>query len=148
MRVDQEVAQRQEKEPTGKATSNRANKDHLTTDDIDHFKQILLQKYREITGNVNEIADGALNKANGDLSNMPLHMADMGTDNYEQEISLALMDSEQRLLREITEALERIEQQTYGTCEATSVPIPKARLEAVPWAKYCVEYARKLEEVE
>jgi len=61
---------------------------------------------------------------------------------------LALMDSEQRLLREITEALERIEQQTYGTCEATSVPIPKARLEAVPWAKYCVEYARKLEEVE
>jgi DnaK suppressor protein len=55
------------------------------------------------------------------------------------------MDSERKLLREIDEALERIEQKTYGVCLATGIPIRKARLEAQPWAKYSVEYARKLE---
>ena len=46
---------------------------------------------------------------------------------------------------EIDEALTRIEQWTYGICEATHVMIRKARLEAKPWARYCVEHARKLE---
>ncbi len=49
-------------------------------------------------------------------------------------------------MRKIDDALDRIEQKIYGTCEATGVPISKARLEAKPWAKYCVEYARKLEQ--
>ncbi len=69
-----------------------------------------------------------------------------GTDNYEQEFALGLMDNERKLLRKIEDALERIEQETYGTCEATGAPISKARLEAKPWARYCVEYARKLEQ--
>jgi DnaK suppressor protein len=73
-------------------------------------------------------------------------MADAGTDNYEQGFALGLMDNERKLLREIEDALERIEQKTYGTCEATGAPISKARLEAKPWARYCVEYARKLEQ--
>ena len=59
---------------------------------------------------------------------------------------MGLMESERGLLQEIDEALERVECRTYGICEATHVMIPKARLEAKPWAKYCVEHARKLEE--
>ncbi|HOQ05185.1 MAG TPA: TraR/DksA C4-type zinc finger protein [Anaerohalosphaeraceae bacterium] len=82
----------------------------------------------------------------GDLSNMPIHMADIGTDTYEQEFSLGLMDSERRLVREILDALRRIEQGTYGICEGTGKPIPKGRLEANPWARYCVEYASLLEQ--
>jgi RNA polymerase-binding protein DksA len=77
---------------------------------------------------------------------MPIHMADLGTDNYEQEFALGLMNSERRLLTEIDEALQRIEAGTYGICLGTGKPIPKARLEAQPWARYCVEYARKVEE--
>jgi RNA polymerase-binding protein DksA len=73
-------------------------------------------------------------------------MADLGTDNYEQEFALGLMDSERKLLREIDNALVRIEKKTYGICEGTGKQIPKARLEAQPWARYCVEYARKLEQ--
>jgi len=111
---------------------------------------MLLEKRREILRNVNEFEDEALRKsrldATGDLSSMPIHMADIGTDNYEQEFALGLMDSERKLLREIDDALERIEQQTYGICEGTGKPIPKARLEAQPWARYCVEYARMLEQ--
>jgi DnaK suppressor protein len=84
--------------------------------------------------------------ASGDLSSMPIHMADLGTDNFEQEFSLDLMDSERRLLVEIEDALHRIETGTYGICEGTGKPISKARLEAQPWARYSVEYAKMVEE--
>ncbi|MBA7641176.1 RNA polymerase-binding transcription factor DksA [subsurface metagenome] len=137
----------QKQEESAKNTSStQTNKGHLTTADIEHFRQILLRKRQEIVGNVSEIEEETLKKTDGDLSNMPIHLADMGTDSYEQEFALGLMDSERKLLREIDDALYRIEQKTYGTCEATGVPIAKARLEAKPWAKYCVEYARKLEQ--
>ena len=106
----------------------------------------MLKKRQDIVGNVSEIEQEALKKTDGDLSNMPIHLADMGTDSYEQEFALGLMDSERKLLREIDDALYRIEQKTYGTCEATGVPTAKARLETKPWAKYCVEYARKLKQ--
>ena len=56
------------------------------------------------------------------------------------------MNSERKLLIEIDNALQRIEKQTYGICESTGKPITKARLEAQPWARYCVEYARMLEQ--
>ena len=127
-------------------SSTQTNKGHLTTVDIEHFRQILLKKRQEIAGNVSEIEEEALKASDGDISNMPIHMADAGTDNYEQEFALGLMDNERKLLRKIEDALERIEQETYGTCEATDVPISKARLEAKPWARYCVEYAKKLEQ--
>jgi RNA polymerase-binding protein DksA len=140
------VAQKQEEDSTKDTDSAQTDKGHLTAADIERFRQILLRKRREITGNVGEIEEEALNIADGDLSNMPIHMADAGTDSYEQEFALGLMDTERRLLGQIDDALERIEQKTYGTCEATGVPISKARLEAKPWAKYCVEYARKLEQ--
>ncbi len=144
------MAQKRKKASRAKVSSTRTKKRSLTSADINHFQQILLEKRREILNNVNEIEDEALKKsridATGDLSSMPIHMADIGTDNYEQEFALGLMDSERKLLREIDEALGRIEQQTYGICEGTGKPIPKARLEAQPWAKYCVEYARMLEQ--
>jgi len=122
----------------------------LSTAELEHFKQLLLQKRRQILGNVSEIEGEALRKsrldASGDLSSMPIHMADLGTDNFEQEFSLELMDSERRLLEEIEEALHRIETGTYGICEGTGKPIAKARLEAQPWARYSVEYAKRVEE--
>jgi DnaK suppressor protein len=56
------------------------------------------------------------------------------------------MDSERRLLVQIEDALGRIETGTYGICEGTGKPISKARLEAQPWARYSVEYAKMVEE--
>jgi DnaK suppressor protein len=132
---------------TGEAKPKKAR---LSDADLEHFRQMLLDKRREIIGNVNEMKDEALNKsrldASGDLSSMPIHMADLGTDTYDQEFALGLMDSERKLLREIDDALQRIEDHTYGICEGTGKPISKARLEAQPWARYCVEYARMLEQ--
>ena len=144
------MAQKRKKAPIKKISPTQTKKSHLTAADIERFKQMLLEKRREILVNVNEMGDEALKKsrldAAGDLSSMPIHMADIGTDNYEQEFTLGLMDSERKLLREIDDALQRIEQDTYGICEGTDKPIPKARLQAQPWARYCVEYARMLEQ--
>jgi DnaK suppressor protein len=139
------------KKPVRKKVSLQQTKEsRLTAADIEHFKQMLLEKRGEILSNVNEMEDETLRKsrlnAAGDLSSMPIHMADLGTDNYEQEFALGLMDSERKLLREIDNSLGRIEEGTYGICEGTGKPIPKARLEAQPWARYCVEYARMLEQ--
>ena len=135
---------------TSKKTKSTRKKKRLTSADIKHFRQMLLDKRKEILVNVNEIEDEALKKsrldASGDLSSMPIHMADLGTDNYEQEFALELRDSEIKLLREIDDALGRIESRTYGICEGTGEQIPKARLEAQPWARYCVEYARMVEQ--
>lgn len=122
----------------------------LSAAELEHYRQLLQQKRREILGNVSEIEGEALKKsrldASGDLSSMPIHMADLGTDNFEQEFSLELMDSERRLLTEIEDALNRIETGTYGICEGTGKPITKARLEAQPWARYSVEYAKMIED--
>lgn len=88
----------------------------------------------------------ALNPGGGtNLSNLPVHMADVGTDNYEQEFTLGLVEKDRNLLREINHALAKIQDGTYGICEATGKPIGKPRLEAQPWARYSIEHARELE---
>ena len=123
--------------------------EYLNDQEVEHYKQLLLNKMQEIVGDVNSIEDEALKKsrldATGDLSSMPIHMADIGTDNYEQEFALNLLNSERKLLREIIDALQRIDEQVYGICEVTGRGIPKARLEARPWARYCIEYAKLVE---
>jgi RNA polymerase-binding protein DksA len=148
--VDKEVVQKRKKPSREQISATRRKKYTPVIADAKHFRELLLEKRREILRNVNEFEDEALKKsrqdATGDLSSMPIHMADLGTDNYEQEFALGLLDSERKLLREIDSALMRIEKKTYGICEATGKPISKARLEAQPWARYCVEYARKLEQ--
>ena len=122
----------------------------LTAEEIQHFKELLLQKRAELIGDVNSIENEALKKsrldAAGDLSSMPIHMADIGTDNFEQEFALGLMDSERKILAEIADALGRIDKGVYGICEGTGKPIAKARLEANPWARYCIKYATMVEQ--
>jgi DnaK suppressor protein len=124
-------------------------KSHLTVEDLGNIKRLLLEKRAEIMGDVNLMENDALKKtrgdAAGDLSAMPIHMADIGTDNYEQEFALGLVDSERNLLHEVNDALQRIEEGTYGICEGAGEPIAKARLEASPWARYCLTCAGKLE---
>ncbi len=133
-----------------KKKTRKRKKSSLTAAEIKYFKQILLAKRAEIVGDVNSIESEALKKsrldAAGDLSSMPIHMADIGTDNFEQEFALGLMDSERKLLVEINDALKRINDGFYGICEGTGKPIPKVRLQAKPWARYCIKYAIMVEQ--
>ena len=137
------------KKTTVKSGSSNGNGKKLTVSDIAHFQEMLLNKRRELIGDVNEMHDEALKNARseaaGDLSSMPIHMADIGSDVYHQEMALGLMDSERKLLKKIDEALVRISQGTYGVCQGTGKRIIKARLEAKPWARYSVQYATMIE---
>ena len=128
---------------------NGGNNKKFSAKNLEHFKKLLLAKRYEIIGDVNEMHDEALKNsrmdAAGDLSAMPIHMADIGTDTYQQELALGLMEGERKLLQQIDEALDRINQGTYGICLGTGKRIGRARLEARPWARYSVEYARMIE---
>jgi DnaK suppressor protein len=111
--------------------------------DLDHFRHLLLARRRRILGTVQGMEEEALKASDQDFS--VDHMADHGSDNFEQDFTLALVESERRELFEIDRALLRLEHGTYGICEGTGDPIPRPRLEAIPWARYSVEYQRKLE---
>jgi RNA polymerase-binding protein DksA len=114
--------------------------------ELELFRDAILAKRREIVGDMSSMEREALRSSSGtNLSNLPLHMADMGTDNYEQEFTLGLMEKDRKLLRDLNDALAKIQNGTYGLCEGTGKPISKARLEAQPWARYSIEYARKIE---
>ena len=127
----------------GKPRKNQAG---LSPKDLEHFRDLLLQKRRELLGDMGQMEREALRSAGGsNLSNLPLHMADMGTDNYEQEFTLGLVEKDRNVVREINQALAKIMDGTYGICEGTGKAITKVRLEAQPWAKYSIEYARQKE---
>jgi len=87
-------------------------------------------------------------EASSDLSAYSIHMADAGTDNFDREFALGLVSNEQELLNEINAALGRLENGTYGICEISGKPIPKARLDAIPWARYRVECQSELEKTQ
>jgi len=116
----------------------------LSKSDLQYFRGLLLERRREIIGDMGSMESEAF-KGGSNLSNMPIHMADVGTDNFEQEFTLGLIESERQTLREIQEALVRIDNGSYGICLGTGRQIPKVRLEAVPWAKYTIEYKRLLD---
>jgi RNA polymerase-binding protein DksA len=122
----------------------------MTKTELESYRESLLALRNRHNGDVSHLTDEALRRnsggAAGNLSNMPIHMADLGTDNFEQEFTLSLLQNEEQLLTEIAAALERMNQGTFGKCEECQQPIPRARLQAVPYARYCVECARKLEE--
>jgi DnaK suppressor protein len=95
------------------------------------------------------MADAALRKnrmdGGGEISSMPIHMADLGSDNFEQEFTLSLMENEEETLDLIELALERIEDGSYGSCDECGAKIPKARLNALPYAPLCVKCAGQME---
>jgi len=89
--------------------------------------------------------DGLAKESAQEIPGYSLHMADSGTDNFDRDFALSLLSSDQDAIYEIEEALKRIERNTYGICELTGKPIPKARLEAIPWTRFTVQAQAQLE---
>lgn len=119
-------------------------KTHLTKKQLNHYRELLIAKRHEIVGDLGAMEQEALRSLDGG-THMPIHMADVGTDTYDQDFMLGLAEAERKQLTEIDDALMRIQQNTYGVCVMTGNPIPDARLEAKPWAKYTIEAARQIE---
>ena len=89
--------------------------------------------------------NGLAKESAEEMAGYSLHMADSGTDNFDRDFALSLLSSDQDAVYEIEEALKRIEKDTYGVCELTNKPIPRARLDAIPWTRFTVEAQAQLE---
>ncbi len=117
--------------------------------EVESFREMLQKLRARLRGDLDQMTDEALRRdqpeSSGNLSNVPLHMADVGTENYDQEFTLSLIENEQGTLDQINDALARIGAKTYGRCEECSEPIAKPRLQALPYTRHCIECARQLE---
>jgi RNA polymerase-binding protein DksA len=114
--------------------------------DIDHFRTELVSERqrlaaaREAVNHKDSLADET-----GDLSTGPGdHLADNATETFMRELDGGLEENADHILGEIDAALDRIEKGTYGICAVCGRPIGEERLEAVPYAKLCIDDARKL----
>ena len=121
----------------------------VKNEDMESYRRVLQGLRSRLRGDLDRMTDEALrrqtNGGSGSLSSMPLHMADLGSENYDQEFTLGLIENEQGTLELINEALDRMEHGTYGQCVECGDPITKPRLQAIPYARHCIRCARKLE---
>ena len=121
----------------------------LKKDEIEGFRNTLELLRSRLRGELTQMTDEALRRnqdnGSGNLSNVPLHMADVGTENYDQEFTLGLIENEQGTLDLVNEALDRLEQGAYGLCTACNEPIPRPRLQALPYTRHCIQCARAVE---
>ena len=115
--------------------------------EVKPFKEVLLALRARLRGNVSTLADAALSKSQGGNSSgsSSNHIADMGSDTFEQDNTILLMNNEGETLVQIEGALVRIEEGTYGRCAECSGKIPKTRLKAIPYTPHCVKCASEIQ---
>ena len=124
--------------------------------EFEEFKSLLEGLQSRLRGDVKQLTSEALGadrQDQGGESKSPTHMAELGSDTFEQDFALSLVANEQETLVEIESALKRIQDGSYGMCEGcvaegktpTHASIPKLRLRAIPYARNCVECERKRE---
>ena len=122
------------------------HQNHLSPEEIQNYRNILVAMLVGTSSRVTELADKALQTNSGELSTVPLHLADAGTDNFDQAFSLSLAEAGSHALPFIEAAIERIDEGTYGICEECGINIPRARLNAVPFAHLCINCASEQEQ--
>jgi DnaK suppressor protein len=122
----------------------------MTKEEITHYRRQLLALKKRLGGDLTMLEEEALRPVGaevaGNLSDVPVHPADLSNDLYEEEVALDLLENEVNLLNEVNDALARIEQGTYGRCVVCGEEIPRARLKALPYTRYCLRDAQKLQE--
>jgi DnaK suppressor protein len=121
----------------------------MTKAELEAYRQQLFTLGRRLKEDVADLAHEALQQTggatSGNLSNTPVHLADLGSDHYEQEVALSLLENREQMLEEVAVALRRVEQGTFGRCEACGKEISKERLRAVPFTRLCIHCAREEE---
>ena len=118
----------------------------MTKTDFTLHRERLIALRARLRDDTTQMEDNALNKDHDKTTTMPTHMAELGSGNFAQELTLSLLGSENDTLDQIEAAIERIEDGSYGRCEECGRKIPKPRLEAVPYAALCVQCASEQEE--
>jgi RNA polymerase-binding transcription factor DksA len=122
----------------------------MNTQQTESYRQKLLALTSRLDGRRAQLTSEGLRNAggvaSGSLSNTPLHLSDLGAETFQQEVTLGLLEIEGQTQQEIAAAVGRLEAGTYGRCEQCDKNIPAARLDAVPYARFCAPCARMVEE--
>jgi RNA polymerase-binding protein DksA len=109
----------------------------FTREDLKKFRETLIEKRAELVGDVALLEDQALRSTEEDVS--VDHMADHGSDSFEQDQTIGLIERESGVLREIQQALKKLKSGDFGLCEECGGRIKKARLRALPYARLCLD---------
>ena len=135
--------------PAKKVVLDKPFKTPFKKKELEQFRKLLLDLRDRVVDEITFLAGDNLSRNQrdtpGDISSYSYHMADQGTDNFDREFALNLVSSEQDILYEIEEALQRVDMGTYGVCEISGQPIEKARLKALPHARHSVKAQQELE---
>ena len=124
--------------------SSSALENNMKKTDVLAYKEKLHAIRARLRGDVSAMAEVALRKSGiegSDSNAMPIHMAELGSDNFEQEFTLGLMEADEDTLDSIDSALERIQEGSYGKCIQCDGVISKTRLNAIPYTPVCIKCA-------
>jgi RNA polymerase-binding transcription factor DksA len=113
--------------------------------DAKRLKKMLIEERDRLISSIRNIEEASRTESGHDNGADLSSFAETGTDNFNLETALNIAGTESKRLRDVMDALLRIEKGTYGICEGSGKPIPLKRLEAFPSARYCVEYQEQLE---
>lgn len=124
-------------------------KKKLTKKELEHFKKKLLSEKKRVLEEMGELSESnlkhSISEQSGENSRYSYHLGDVASLSYDREFSMGLAERQQKYLAQVVEALERIDEGTYGICKVTGELIPLERLEEVPVAKYSVKGKEILE---
>lgn len=127
------------------ANEDAQRKTHLSDDELEHFRQLILEKHLSAMEEIDRMRsqlEDARDQQDND-SPYSFHMADAGTDAMEREKLYLMIARQQKYVGYLDRALDRIKNKTYGVCKVTGKPIPKERLEAVPHTEISIEAKMK-----
>ncbi len=117
----------------------------MTPKELQNYRQRLLGLMKRLNRDVSQLEEESLQgvggEASGGLSDVPVHPADLGSHEFEEDVTLDLLTNEEQLLAEVNAAWERLEQGSFGRCEKCRREITRERLEAMPYARHCIQCA-------
>ncbi|TAH38564.1 MAG: TraR/DksA family transcriptional regulator [Planctomycetota bacterium] len=117
----------------------------LTKAKLAAYRKRLLEILEELGVKLEHMEDSVLRAEN---ETSPDEVDEFSSENYSQEFQIDMIENEEKILREVYDAVERLDNGTFGACESCGAPIPEMRLEILPYARYCVPCQRNAEESE
>lgn len=112
---------------------------------LERFKKLLLKEREKLHRDIKHLDFKSRQDSSGDLSSYTFHMADLGTDNFDRDMNLDLHGTEQEIMKQVEDALVKIEDGTYGKCEVCRGNITIKRLKVIPYARFCLKCQEKME---
>ena len=122
----------------------------MRREQLEKYRQHLVEMGQRLKDDESSVMGEALRQGGGDasgnLSHVPMHLADISTEAFEQEMSTSLLTNGRLMQIEVADALDRIENGTFGKCQQCGEDIGAGRLQAVPYTRYCVNCPQNAEE--